>query len=115
MSVSSHNLVEGAPVVLCDDIPHYVMKEILRLEAGEIYWIQSVQIFPRRTLLSREHIEAGYIPDQYEPHLIKGIATTNHDTIGSDRFVNVNGRQFSGAYFRPATAQEVNSHAKAIL
>ena len=115
MSVSSHNLVEGTPVVPCDNIHPYVLKEILHLEAGEVYRVQSVQIFPLRTLLPRECVEAGYIPDQYAPHMIKGIATTNHDTMGSDRFVNVDGRQFSGAWFRPATAQEVNRHAKSIL
>lgn len=115
MSVSSHNLVEGTPVVLRDNIHPYELKEILRLEAGEVYRVQSVQIFPLRTLLPYDYIKAGYIPDQYAPHMIKGVTTTNHDAIGSDRFVSVNGRQFSGAWFRPATAQEVNRHAKSIL
>ncbi len=114
MSGSSSGLLEGTPVVLRDNIHPYEVK-ILHLEAGEIYRVQSVQIFPLRTLLPREYIEAGYIPDQYAPHLIKGITTTNHDTMGSDRFVKVNGWQFSGAWFRPATAQEVNRHAKEIL
>ena len=115
MPVSSHNLVEGTSVVLRDNIHPHVLKEILRLEADEVYHVQSVQIFPLKTLLPREYIEAGYIPDHYAPHMIKGVATTNHDTMGSDRFVNVGGQQFSGAWFRPATAQEVNRHAKSML
>ena len=111
-----HNFVSGTAVVPRDDIHPYELKEIFKdFEAGEVYWVQDVQIFPERTLLPREYIEAGYIPDQYAPHLIKGIATTNHDTMGSDRFVTVQGRQLSGAWFRSATAEEVNRHAKAVL
>ncbi len=110
-----HNFVSGTAVVLRDNIHPYELKEILRLEAGEVYRVQSVQIFPLRTLLPHDYIKAGYIPDQYAPHMIKGIATTNHDTMGSDRFVTVQGRQLSGAWFRSATAEEVNRHAKAIM
>lgn len=113
--MSNQNLVAGTPVVVCDNIHPYVLNKILRLETGKLYHVQSVQIFPKRTLLSREQIEAGHIPDQYARHLINGIATTNHDTMGSDRIVTVDGREFSGVWFRPATAQEVNQHAEAIL
>lgn len=114
--MSSHNFVSGSAVVIRNDILPYELKEILKgFEAGEVYQVQDVKIFPKTTLLPREFIKAGYIPDQYAPHLIKGITTTNHDTIGSDRFVTVKGRQLSGAWFRSATAEEVNRHAKTIL
>ncbi|MBP6975095.1 MAG: hypothetical protein KBB54_04160 [Candidatus Pacebacteria bacterium] len=106
-----HNLVAGTPVVLRDN----TTGKTLQLDGDRIYCVQSVQIFPLRTLLPRDYIEVGYIPDQYARHLINGIATTNHDIMESDRIVTVDGREFSGVWFRPATDQEVNQHAKAIL
>jgi hypothetical protein len=106
--MSSHNLVAGSAVVVREDISPYELREILRFEAERIYHVEKVQIFPKRTVLSREYIEHGYIPDVVRKYcsMPKGIWTTNHDLIDGDRFVQINGRELSCAWFRPATATE---------
>lgn len=85
------------------------------LHYGEVYRIEEVEIVPKRTLLPADFIEAGYIPERYKEHLTKGIHTTNHDLMGSDRFVRIKGEEFSASWFRPATATEVNQKAKSSL
>lgn len=82
---------------------------------GQVYRVGEVEIIPKKTLLSQDYIEVGIIPDQYKPYMIKGIETTNHDHMGSDRFLHINGRIFSAAWFRPATGEEVNRHNRSIL
>lgn len=112
------NIEAGSAVVVRDDIRPYELREILKgFEAGRIYHVERVQIFPKQTVLPREYIEAGYIPDVVRKYcsLPNGIRTTNHDLIGGDRFVQIGGRELSCAWFRTATATEVNQRAKSIL
>lgn len=87
----------------------------IQLEPGQVYRVQEVEVIPKRTLLPPAYIDAGFIPESYARHLFNGIGTTNHDSMGSDRFFHIEGRTFSAAWFRPATAAEVNRHAKSIL
>lgn len=110
----THDFVEGTPLVLNEDVPGWI-RDILQLETGHVYRPEGVRIFPKRTLLPSYYIEQGYVPDCYKPHLIKGSGTTNHDSIGSDRWVRINGQDFLAAYFRKATANEVNRQAKSAL
>ena len=113
--MSAHNFKVGTALVVDEHVSRVEREEILRLEDGRVYRPTKVQIFPRTTLLPRKFIEAGYIPNQYKPYMVNGIHTTNHDTIGSDRLVQINGRDFSAMYFRKATAAEVNRHARRII
>ena len=106
-------ILNGSPVVF--DRSCGFKAENFGLENEKIYRTTSVEIIPRETLLPAIYIEAGFIPDGYAKHLTKGIRTTNHDLMGSDRFFTVVGRKFSAMLFRLATASEVNQHARSIL
>lgn len=86
-----------------------------KLQIGEVYYIERVEIVPKKTLLPLAYTESGYLPEYYKPHMTKGIGTTNHDLMGSDRFVYVKGDKFSASWFRFATATEVNQKAKSLL
>lgn len=110
------SMVAGSSVVVSETVSSIDCK-LLNLEAGRVYRIGSVQIFPEQTVVPREYIEYGVIPDVIRRHtsLPKGIMTTNHDLIGGDRWLQIGKRQFSCAYFRLATAAEVNQHARSIL
>lgn len=110
MSTPSYAIVKGSTVVLKEG-PLVLFPQ--NLHFGEIYRVEDVEIVPQETLLPQEYISHGYIPDCYKPYMIKGIGTTNHDTMGSDRFVTVSGEKYSAAWFRQATAAEVNRKARA--
>lgn len=86
-----------------------------KLHLGEVYRIEEVRIIPKRNMLPDAYIKSGCIPDQYKPHMIKGLRTTNHDLMGSDRFVQIKGEEFAASWFRYATATEVNQKAKSLL
>ena len=105
-------IVSGSTVVLNEEFAGAGLRKI---QCGTIYKTEKIEIDPLQTLLPSNYISRGYIPDQYKPHLIKGIGTTNHDLMGSDRFVFVNGERYSAAWFRQATAGEVNQKARSIL
>lgn len=91
--------------------PHLFMR---KLHLGEVYHIEEVRVIPKRNILPDAYIKSGYIPDQYKPHMIK-VCTTNHDLMGSDRFVQIKGKEYSASWFRRATATEVNQKAKSLL
>lgn len=77
--------------------------------------VQETEKVPCTTILGQEYIKAGYIPDHYRRHLIRGIGTTQRDTVGASQWITVNGTKFSSAFFRQASPSEVNRHAKSIL
>lgn len=111
--MQTQNIVAGSPVVLSDRPPPTNIREVFK--AGVIYRVQSIDIVTKKTILPQEYISAGFIPSAYERHLIKGIGTTNHDLMGSDRHIVVRGIKLSAAWFRLATAEEVNRKARATL
>lgn len=93
----------GSFVVLDERISFFL--ETMGFERGRSYRIEQVEIVPKETILPKEYIEWGYIPDLYARHLTHGIRTTNHDAMGCDRFVYIDGKKYSGAYFNHATAE----------
>lgn len=105
-------IVAGSSVVLREEM---ACSGLNLIQSGEIYRVEEVEVVPLETLLPPEYISSGYIPDQYKPHMIKGIGTTNHDTMGSDRFVTIRGEKYSVAWFRHSTATEVNRKARSNL
>ena len=106
--MSAHNFKVGTALVVDEHVSRVEREEILRLEDGRVYRPTKVPIFPRTALLPRKFIEAGYIPNQYKPYMVKGIHTTNHDSIGSDRWVQINGRDFSARYLHKGTVAKLN-------
>ena len=111
-----HNFVVGSTIVLKDNIHPSLLSAVFKdFEIERPYRVQGVQIVPKEKLLPLDYVEAGYIPDYYKRYMVKGIHTTNHDLMGSDRFVHVIGRKFSALWFRFATVTEVQRHAKSLL
>ena len=107
-------LVAGSKVVPSEKHTAQILR-VCGLEPGEVCNISEVEIVPKRTILPREYIDVGYVPSGYEPYLSKGLRTTNHDLMGADRFFHIKGRVFSAAWFRAATAAEVNRIARKSL
>jgi hypothetical protein len=84
---------------------------------GQIYHVESVEIVHEKTIVPEEYVRRGVIPNQYKFHLkkVKGILTTNHDLMACDRFVVVQGRKLSAAWFRHATKAEIEQSARSRL
>ncbi len=116
--MNTNSIIAGSSVVLDEHqnretVPNLV--SIFGFKRDHIYMVQEVEIVPKETILPIAFIEQGFIPSIYAKYLSRGIRTTNHDNMGSDRFVTINGKKLSAVWFRPATAGETNQHARSLL
>ncbi len=117
-TMNTNSICAGSRVVLEDNANIKMPRSFLSIfgfELGNIYYVQEVEIVPKETILPIAYIERGFIPSVYAKYLSRGIRTTNHDNMGSDCFVTINGKKLSAVWFRPATAKETNQHARSLL
>jgi hypothetical protein len=114
--VGMGKISKGCPVVVDEGVSNLDLANILKgFERGEVYRVEDVEVVPIKGLLPNGYLKIGFIPDLYKRHLVNGIRTTNHDLMGSDRFVYIKDQTLSAGWFRLATAFEMNRHARSIL
>ena len=96
----------------CSVTPH--LRRIF--ENGEVLVVENVRIATKELAAGDSGLypPSHFVAEYAEDLLLRG-AKTNHDQMGSDRFVIIEGEKYSAAWFRLATAAEVNQKARNTL